>query len=185
MSDAPLPGPLEDFLREPPGLPAAGPLRAAILARTTGVLRRRRRRRRALLVAGAAAAAVLAGLALHAGLHTGGGQPPAPPTPVAGRPRPAPRPAARPGPAQGPPAAAPAPKTPLEEEWAAFDAVPHDRARLYFQTGDRYLNECQDVESALRCYRQALRLCAARDLAFDPNDNWLVMALKQGRRKER
>jgi hypothetical protein len=104
---------------------------------------------------------------------------------VAEKPGPGPPPAPLPGPAQGSPARARAAKTPLEQEWAAFDAGPRQRARLYIKTGDRYLNECQDVESALRCYRQALLLCEARDLAFDPNDNWLLMALKQDRRKEK
>jgi hypothetical protein len=183
MSDAPLPGPLEDFLQEPPPPPAAEPLRAAVLAQTIGVLRRRRQRRRVLIVGGAAAALVLAGLALHAGLRSGDDEP-APPASAADQPRLRPPPAPHPGPAQGPQNLGPAAKTPLEQEWAAFDAEPRARARLYFKTGDRYLNECQDIESALRCYRQALLLCEARDLAFDPNDNWLVMALKQDHRKE-
>ena len=185
MSDAPLPGPLEDFLQEPPAPPAAGRLRAAVLGQTVGVLRRRQRRRRVLVVIGAAAAVVLAGLALHAGLRPGEGKPPEGPASAAKQQRPTPHPAARPGLAQQPQAPAPAAQTPLEQEWAAFDAGPRERARLYFQTGDRYLNECQDLESALRCYRQALLLCQARDLALDPNDNWLVMALKQDHRKER
>jgi len=184
MSDTPLPGPLEDFLHEPPVPPDAWPLRAAIFVQTSNVLRRRRRLRLALVMTGAAAAVVLAALAWRAGLPSVKTDAPVVPESVTDR-RPAPGAAPTPSLVKKAPAPTPAMRTPLEQEWAAFDALPQQRARLYFQTGDRYLNECQDIESALRCYQQALLVCQAGDLAFDPSDNWLVMALKQDHRKER
>ena len=45
-------------------------------------------------------------------------------------------------------------------------------------------NICANIDAALRCYGQALSYCEARELEFDPNDNWLIMALKNDRRKE-
>ena len=72
-----------------------------------------------------------------------------------------------------------------ELEWKAFDAKnDQERVRLYLRAGDVYLATDQDIESALRCYSQALSYCDARELEFDPSDNWLVMALKSDRRKE-
>jgi hypothetical protein len=178
MSDPLLPGALESFLQEPPVPAAAGPWRATVLRQTLDMLRRRRRRRRALMGVGVAAALMLAGLALYLAQHAGREKPPLSPVPLAQHRPELPAQAMRqPSATRG--------KTPLEEEWAAFDAQPGERARLYFHTGDRYLNECQDLESAVRCYQQALRLCGAEELAFNPNDNWLVMALKQDQRKER
>jgi hypothetical protein len=74
---------------------------------------------------------------------------------------------------------------PEDLEWRAFDTDDdRDRARLYFRAGDLYLSAEQDIDAALRCYRQALASCDARELRFDPADNWLVMALKNDRRKE-
>jgi hypothetical protein len=74
---------------------------------------------------------------------------------------------------------------PRELEWNAFDVEDdHMRGRLYLQAGNRYLDELQDVESALRCYQQAFHYCEARDLELDANDNWLVESLKRNRRKE-
>jgi len=75
---------------------------------------------------------------------------------------------------------------PLQLEWRAFDAAEDQKkARLYFQAGDVYLERYKDFEAALRCYRQALQFTPARELDFDANDNWLVMALKRDYRKEK
>jgi hypothetical protein len=56
---------------------------------------------------------------------------------------------------------------------------------LYVQAGDRYLGEDGDVQSAVRCYGQALNLDDPAVLAIDPKDNWLLMAIKDARKKEK
>jgi tetratricopeptide (TPR) repeat protein len=183
MSTAPMPEPLDDFLSRPPRLPP-DPHRKEILFQETLRVRLPARPRRAPLAMMAAAAVVLAMLlsyvlwrpdkdAVPPDSHPKTDQStqaariesekhwdaPAPPTQVASQPR--------------------------DLEWRAFDA--HDdqeRARLYFQAGDLYLVAEQDIDAALRCYQQALRYSDTRELQFDPRDNWLVMALKNDRRKE-
>ena len=84
-----------------------------------------------------------------------------------------------------PPVAVIAKTNPLELEWQAFDA-PDDpqRVRLYFLAGNLYLDKHDDYASAVRCYSQALDYCDTRDMEINPDDNWLVMALKRDRRKE-
>src|SRR5262249_6690624 len=96
--------------------------------------------------------------AAHAAAGAGGGGRGAPPPP------PAPR----------PPERAPAWRA-LLLEWQASDS-PDRRADLYRRAGDRYAQEHQDWQSALRCYSAALD--ADPDLTFDPADSWLVMTLK-------
>ena len=73
--------------------------------------------------------------------------------------------------------------TPVDLEWQAFDSKTN-RAAVYFEAGHQYLATTQDFESALRCYRQALDVCTAEELEIAPNDNWLVVTLKNARRKE-
>jgi len=74
---------------------------------------------------------------------------------------------------------------PRELEWTAFDAADDaERARLYYQAGDLYLEKHADYESAVRCYAQAIHYSEPHNLEFTPNDNWLVMALKRDHRKE-
>jgi len=78
------------------------------------------------------------------------------------------------------------PTEPSDLEWNAFDASDdQERVRLYFQAGDLYLDRHNDIQAALRCYHQAIHYCDARALEFDPNDHWLVMALKRDQRKEK
>ncbi len=71
----------------------------------------------------------------------------------------------------------------LDLEWRAFDSR-ENRAALYFAVAKRYLEERQDYEAALRCYRQALDAAGQEELAIRPDDNWFVMALKEARQKE-
>ena len=59
-----------------------------------------------------------------------------------------------------------------------------NRAALFFEVARRYLEEQHDLDSALRCYSQALDAAPRETLAIRPEDNWLVMALKQARQKE-
>ncbi len=193
MSDAPLPGPLEDFLARPPGDPAPEALRRDLLRRTSAAVRRRRRVRR-VLAASLAAAVVLAALALW---HFAPGRDRSVPVPrdeprvqkrpekpAVGAPRPAPTPPGPPAPAVA--AEKPAPAVALE--WQAFDAPRAQKAALYLKAGDRYFEDDQDLESALRCYGQAVQTAQAAELEVGPDDNWLVTALKIDqieRRKER
>jgi hypothetical protein len=84
------------------------------------------------------------------------------------------------------PAAAPTqpdtPPTLVELEWRAFDSR-DKRAALFFEVAQRYF-DANDLDSAVRCYRQAFDASPKEDLAIRPDDNWLVMALKEARQKE-
>ena len=52
--------------------------------------------------------------------------------------------------------------------------------------GDHYLRESDDVSLAITGYSRALDLASDQDLAISPGqDNWLLMALKDARMKER
>ncbi len=72
----------------------------------------------------------------------------------------------------------------LAVENVAFDSEER-RGELYRQAGDRYMTEENDPQSALRCYGNALDNGNEQDLAISTNDNWLLMAIKDARQKER
>jgi hypothetical protein len=72
----------------------------------------------------------------------------------------------------------------LAMEWTAFDSEDH-RAELYRQAGDRYMEEENDPLSALRSYGNALDNGTEQDLAISTDDNWLLMAIKDARLKEK
>jgi hypothetical protein len=74
--------------------------------------------------------------------------------------------------------------TPLKREWIAFDSTEH-RGELYRQAGDRYMTDENDLQSALRCYSNALDNGTEQDLTISNDDNWLLMAIKDARQKER
>jgi hypothetical protein len=86
-------------------------------------------------------------------------------------------------PPQPPVPAAPREPSSLDLEWQAFDSKTN-RAATYFRAGNKYLEANQDMESALRCYAQAIDACAPEELEIRPEDNWLVTTLKNARRKE-
>jgi hypothetical protein len=73
---------------------------------------------------------------------------------------------------------------PVELEWQAFDSQ-KNRAASYFLAGNKYLEASEDVASALRCYTQALDACTPEQLEITPEDNWLVVTLKNARLKEK
>ncbi len=75
------------------------------------------------------------------------------------------------------------PLPPVALEWQAFDSR-SNRAAAYFLAGNKYLEASNDLESALRCYSQALDACTEAELEIAPEDNWLVVSLKNARRKE-
>jgi hypothetical protein len=184
MSDTPLPEPLESFLQAPPSLAPEAKVQEGLLQQTRAMLVQPRSRASWPLAVAIAASIVVIIASIFLAR-----QPPRDPTP----PRNdfverdiAPPPNNGPKPKQpAPKSVAPVPANPRDLEWKAFDADNDAlRARLYFQAGDLYLAQLDDYESAVRCYGQALDYCAAADLTVNPDDNWLVMALKRDRRKE-
>lgn len=168
--------PLDDFLNADYSSPEVSALKQRLLVETTVYVRSRRRRRRAALVAGWVASFALGALAMlwwralpppSSGLAQNNlareSSQPMPPEEIA------------------PPTSE---AFALAKEWEAFDST-KNRAALFFEAGDRYLAESNDMQSALRCYRQALDASTARELAISANDNWLVTVLKESRQKER
>jgi hypothetical protein len=172
------PDPLENLLRPLIVTGTDETLRRRLLDQTTRALRGRRRRR---VVAWAAAlsACYVAGVLTVYWLG--------PrrierieivryvPTPSPVTPTPAPV-------APAPPTAKPA--SAVAMEWKAFDADQH-RPELYRKAGDRYLREDADPASALRCYGQSLNGASDKDLAISPNDDYLLMLVKNARQKEK
>jgi hypothetical protein len=166
------PDPLEALLR------ASSPvdnetLRQAVYAQTQRVLHRRRRIRQF-----AYAASLLLSFAVGAGVMRMSSPGPTPLTDT-------PSPSASMAEAQSP--ASPtqlADDSALEREWLAFDSENH-RSELYRRAGDRYIKDENDLQSALRCYSNALDSGTEQDLAISPDDNWLLMAIKDARQKEK
>jgi hypothetical protein len=170
---------LEDFLQHAPGVPMDAGRRESLAALTMALAGRSRRRRWWPIAAAVAAAVALALASGYLGYRTGRAEAAARPVIVEQK---------RPTPDEQMPL--PAPETPREDvkpvpsarelEWTAFDAD-SDRARvkLYFQAGDLYLAGNNDIESALRCYTQALYYGDAQDVEIAPSDNWLVTAVKR------
>jgi hypothetical protein len=61
-----------------------------------------------------------------------------------------------------------------------------EQAQVYFTAGKRYAAEAGDWDSTLRCYRNALDADPQQAEHIDPeNDDWLTMALKLDRQKEK
>jgi hypothetical protein len=164
--------PLEELL-QPPMSPNPVDLRERLRARTTRHVRRRLWVRR-LSLGGALAASLL----LIAGILYVVWPPRAPldipDTPMV---------VAPPIRAEVPQAVVSLEVSPVALEWQAFDSK-ENRAAVYFQAGNQYLATTQDFESALRCYSQALDACSDQELEITPDDTWLLMTLKNARRKE-
>jgi hypothetical protein len=167
------PDPLEGMLGARP-LPAdAAALRQELLAQTARVLRRRRRGRQ-IAWAAALAACYIAGLLT---MHRAGRPAPAPsPAPVAKTTDRVQQPRDVSPPTDGPERPA------LAKEW---EAVESGRAGLFREAGDLYLDQEGDLASAVRCYRNALNAGTEGDLAISSQDNWLLMAIKDARQKEK
>lgn len=180
MSDHLLPqsDPLENWLAGQPALTPSETLEQAVLRRTQSVLRRRRWLRRTGF-AGALAACYVAGLSTMKYLPS-----PQPTTTAV---------IARADQESKPPVTLPredaAPSkppstSPLALEWQAVDSR-EKRPDLYRQAGDRYLQEDNDVQSAVRCYRNMLDAAPEEAAAISVDDNWLLMALKDAKQKEK
>ena len=161
MTNTPERDPLEELLA-PPQPAGAEVLRQTVLTTTTRRLLRRRWLRRAALTT-ALAACFAAGMLAMRLL-----------TPAAPQTTPDQESVQR---RQEPPPV-PRNETPAPPEREA------DVAAVLLRVGDRYLNEGGDPEAALRCYTRALNASSAEDARFSPDDNWLLMALKNAREKE-
>jgi hypothetical protein len=70
------------------------------------------------------------------------------------------------------------------EQWGPLVDV-GKRAGVYRRAGDRYYVDHNDLQGALRCYRRALDAGSQDDLQIAANDNWLLIALKEARTKEK
>jgi hypothetical protein len=168
------PDPLEGMLRPPSTPPVNEELRQAVYTRTQGMLRRRRHLKQlaytaALLVSFAAGLLVMRVTMQPA------------PMPVVVQPR-----QQELRPPDNPPSPSPEnPKPPaLAKEWSAFDSN-DQRGELYRQAGDSYMEDEYDPQSALRCYTNALEHGTKQDLTISADDNWLLMAIKEARQKEK
>jgi hypothetical protein len=161
------PDPLDGMLA-PPSLPESDALRQAVYAQTRRVLRRRRRVRQLAYAATLFASFAAGALAMRT------------------IPRPAPEPPARSASEETPrdnPPASPV-SSALAREWDAFDSQ-HRRGELYRRAGDSYLQDENDLQSALRCYGNALGGGTEQDLTISADDSWLLMAIKDARQKEK
>jgi hypothetical protein len=167
MSDTPARDPCADFLATPPPVSVDGALRQRLLEQTTRIIRRRIWLKRAGWAA-ALAACYLAGAVTVYLLHS-----PAPAQIVIVKQS-----------APPPVEATTARLTAFVLENQALDSV-QPRPELYRLAGDRYVAESGDLQSALRCYRQALDEASEQDLQIKPEDNWLLIALKEARQKEK
>jgi hypothetical protein len=145
----------------------AGPLRSRLLVQTLRLLRWLRWRQR-LALAAALAACYLAGVWTVYAV------------------RPAPQPASVAEAArQEPPTPHSSPRPAARAlEWQALDGK-GPAPDLYRQAGSQYLSDEVDPRSAARCYGQALDQGGDEDLTISPTDDWLLIAIKQARRKER
>lgn len=164
-----IPDDLDDLLTPGGELPGDA-RREEVWRQTSGYLRRRKRVRDVVRVGGAVllvALGVGAGWMLKpAGVPTGPGE-----VTVARREPTASAPAAT---------TSPSPRTAQQLE---LDAERVDdlmaSARLYREAGDRYLEQGNDIRSALRCYRQHLELTDQQARQVSVNDSWLLLSLKR------
>jgi tetratricopeptide (TPR) repeat protein len=168
MSNMPAPDDLEALLT-PNASPATVGLREQLQRRTAGTVRRRLWLRRGQLVF-ALAACYLAGMVTIDLMRSR-------PEPVAvGVLHTVPQKMVVIVPAEAPRAV----------EMRAEQAEPPEQAQVYFAAGKRYATEAGDWDSALRCYRNALDADPKQAEHIDPDhDDWLTMALKLDRQKEK
>jgi hypothetical protein len=151
---------------------AAGGLRAAVFAQTVGVLRRRRRLKRCAMAAGLLGC-YLAGIATMGVLRAGGGREhpaAAGQTTTAGSRQAAPR----------------RPHVPADPDEHRLAAKKPSGFESWRRIGDHYLRESGDISLAAASYCEAINLASDEERAISPGqDNWLLMALKDARLKEK
>jgi hypothetical protein len=166
---------LDSFLKIDP--PDADPaLHQDVLARTLSVVRRRRLVRRAGLVAGFAACFAAGALTMRLLTPTVEPEVRIVERFIDREAVPAPTP-------QLDPSVIAQAKSALDIEWQAVEN-PERRAELFRRAGDRYLNDENDLESAVRCYKIALEGASVEELQVTPQDTWLLISLKNARQEE-
>jgi hypothetical protein len=175
------PDPLDGMLR-PPSPPDNKALRQAVYTRTRRVLHRRRRLWQLAYAAGLLVSFALGAAVVRMTISGERGRVSAPSAQ-------APNPQTQPLGAQALGALtrprSPSPdESPLAREWIAFDSEDH-RAERYREAGNRYMTEENDLQSALRCFSNALDNGTEQDLVISADDNWLLMAIKDARQKEK
>jgi hypothetical protein len=153
-------------LLAPPPPSELTPLRERVWKRMARRLRLRRLLRRALLAAALAACWAAGMLTMH---WWPGAQPVAQGRQI-GEP-----------PAPTPPAPPPTPA--LAQEWKAFDST-DGQADLYRRAAAAYLTQEHDPLSAVRCYGRALDAAPEQAHNLSADDDWLLMAIKDARKKE-
>jgi hypothetical protein len=85
-----------------------------------------------------------------------------------------------------PPASASFTQTAPQLEMLAEQADGAESARLYVAAGKKFVGEFAAWDAALRCYCNALDADPELANAIDPaNDDWLMITLKNARKKER
>lgn len=173
-----------DNLFENRPLPSASEeLRHVLLRKTTRVLRRRRRLRQG----GSVAVLILCYLAGIATVKCWPQPSPKPDDPVIAQHevdpvKPPEPPAPPPGIAR---ASAIDPNLPAPAlEQLGESAGKDQRAAHFFLAGDRY-EKAGDMSAALRCYKLALDAGTEADLALSVSDGYLLMVLKNARKKEK
>jgi hypothetical protein len=182
----PAPDPIDRFLNQRINVPSDEQTRQGLLGETRRVLRRRRRLRRAGYVA-ALVACYTAGVLTTPNWQN---KPPAivdlaqseqatsvKPEPII---RTSPEPSA-----QASLSLLDDPDVPVTVVERIAAQSTDQRSRLYRRAGDRYLVDLGDIESAMRCYRRALDAGREQELLVASDDNWLLIALKQARQKEK
>ena len=172
------PDPLDGMLR-PPSPPDNEALRQAVYTRTRRVLHRRRRVRQFAYAAGLMVSFAAGLLAMWMTMPARSASKDLPSSaPLAATPE---KPSAEENPCLR---RGLADESALATEWTAFDSTEH-RAELYRKAGDRYMEEENDPLSALRSYGNSLDNGVEQDLAISSDDNWLLMAIKDARQKEK
>jgi hypothetical protein len=148
-------------------------LRGAVLMQTIGVLRRRRRLKRCALAA-SLLCCYLAGVTTVEIWRPGDGNAVRAVTEAT---------AAKPRPRNVVPQKSPKPTKP---EIGQVATAPLSGFESWRRIGDHYLRDSDDFSLAIAGYSWALDLASDKDLAISPGkDNWLLMALKDARAKER
>jgi hypothetical protein len=151
-------------------------LREVLLSQTLGVVRRRRRMRRCAMAA-VLAACYLAGIVSVNLWRTEG--PVSPPTSMS-----------RPILADKDPIKTDAPRQPLAAAIAPQKHPAESKKPSGFEAwrriGDHYLRETGDLSLAVAGYSEAINLASEKELELSPGqDNWILMALKDAKLKER
>jgi hypothetical protein len=168
--------PLDDFLTAAPSTPCASAWKQSLLVQTTRTLRRRHHWKRVGFVTVLAACYAAGALTMRLAA------PVSTPQEVANN-APQPAPERTPTPVPVPPAPEVATSA-RDLEWQAVEN-PDRRAELFRRAGDRYLNDENDLESAVRCYKHALDAGSDTDLKIAPQDTWLLVSLKNARQEEK